>query len=128
MHLTGLDHVQLAMPLSGEATARQFYEDVLGLHEVEKPPILAARGGCWFENETLAIHLGVQTDFMPATKAHVALLVNDLEAFRTYLEQAGITTRPDDAVPGVARFYADDPFGNRIEFIQDGQGFSQKGS
>jgi hypothetical protein len=28
-------------------------------------------------------------------------------------------------VPDVRRCYAADPFGNRIEFIQDGDGFSQ---
>jgi hypothetical protein len=31
----------------------------------------------------------------------------------------------DNVLPDVHRFYAYDPFGNRIEFIQDGQGFSQ---
>jgi hypothetical protein len=29
-------------------------------------------------------------------------------------------------VPGVRRFYAADPFANRIEFIQNGDGFTQR--
>ncbi len=44
-----LDHVQLAMPPGGEDRATAFYEGVLGIPRVPKPPELAVRGGCWFE-------------------------------------------------------------------------------
>lgn len=44
--ITGLDHVQLAMPKGQEDIARHFYGNVLGLSEVPKPEPLAARGGC----------------------------------------------------------------------------------
>ncbi len=126
MKVTGLDHVQLAMPSGEEKAARWFYGRVLGLIEIAKPPELAPRGGCWFRGQGIDLHLGVQQDFVPALKAHPAFLVADLEAARQTLEKAGISVIPDEAVPGVRRFYANDPFGNRIEFIQDGDGFGQQ--
>ena len=122
--IVGLDHVQLAMPVGGEEEARRFYGSLLGLHEVPKPPGLASRGGCWFKGADTFVHLGVQEEFAPARKAHPAFLVAGLEALRQRFETAGIVTIPDDAVPSVRRFYALDPFGNRLEFIQYGKGFS----
>jgi catechol 2,3-dioxygenase-like lactoylglutathione lyase family enzyme len=124
--ILGLDHVQLAMPVGGEDKARGFYGALLGLREVPKPPGLASRGGCWFKGADTYVHLGAQEEFAPARKAHPAFLVADLEALRQRFERAGIVTIPDDAVPYVRRFYTVDPFGNRLEFIQYGNGFSQR--
>jgi len=118
LDIVGLDHVQLAMPPGGEEKARWFYAGVLGLTEVEKPESLQARGGCWFTGEGTQIHLGVQADFVPATKAHPALRVANLDEAVAALETAGVAAKPDTAVPHVRRFYAHDPFGNRLEFIQ----------
>ena len=115
--ITGLDHVQIAIPVGGEPAARAFYGSLLGLTEVEKPRPLAARGGCWFTGNGIVLHLGTDSDFRPARKAHVALLVNDLRALQRKLDAAGVTTRDDEVDIGVRRFYADDPFGNRLELI-----------
>jgi hypothetical protein len=68
MRIDRLEHVQLAMPAGGEAQARAFYSGVLGIPEIAKPPILANRGGCWFERSTLKIHLGVDAEFRPALR------------------------------------------------------------
>lgn len=116
--LLGIEHVQLAMPPGGEAAARHFYSGLLGLPEVPKPPLLAARGGCWFESDCVKLHLGVEADFRPAKKAHPALLVNDLDGLAAELAAAGATVVPDTDLPGVKRAYVADPFGNRIELIQ----------
>jgi catechol 2,3-dioxygenase-like lactoylglutathione lyase family enzyme len=117
--LPALHHVQLAMPAGAEATARAFYSGLLGLPELPKPPHLTARGGCWFGLADRELHLGVEPDFRPARKAHPALLVPDLDGLRARLTAAGVATR-DEADPpaGYRRFYADDPFGNRLEFLQ----------
>jgi catechol 2,3-dioxygenase-like lactoylglutathione lyase family enzyme len=123
MKVVRLDHVQLAMPVGREDEARAFYVGLLGLRELAKPEPLASRGGCWFEGSGTALHLGVETDFRPAKKAHPALCVDDLEAFRKALQQANAVVVPDDQPPGVRHFYTADPFGNRIELIQDGDGF-----
>jgi catechol 2,3-dioxygenase-like lactoylglutathione lyase family enzyme len=117
--ITGIDHVQLAMPSGAENTARSFYAGVLGFEEVEKPPALAGRGGCWFEQGGVALHLGVEESFAPARKAHPAFRVSDLDAAERLLKAAGAPIVPDASCPGVRRIYTADPFGNRIELIED---------
>jgi len=116
--LLAIDHVQLAMPPGGEAAARGFYGDVLGLPETPKPPHLAKRGGCWFESEALKIHLGVEADFRPARKAHPGLLVSELDGLKARLTQAGYALKADEPLEGYDRIYVDDPFGNRIELLE----------
>ena len=114
----GLDHVQVAIPAGGEAIARTFYGELLGLTELEKPAALAGRGGCWFTLGDRQLHLGVDPDFRPATKAHVAMVTGGLDALRTRLEAPEIATRDDAPIVGRERFFADDPFGNRLEFLR----------
>ncbi|HSS97452.1 MAG TPA: VOC family protein [Terriglobales bacterium] len=113
-----IDHVQLAMPKGEEDAARRFYSDLLGMTELSKPPILAKRGGCWFESGSVQIHLGVEAEFRAAKKAHPALRCSDYVALTARLQQAGIEMIPDDALPGTVRCYIHDCFGNRIELIE----------
>jgi len=112
-----LDHVQLAMPAGGEDDARAFYGGLLGLPEVPKPMPLAARGGCWFDRGTVQLHLGVETGFQPARKAHPAFLIADLDGLAATLAASRHRVDWDDELPPVRRLYTDDPFGNRIELI-----------
>jgi catechol 2,3-dioxygenase-like lactoylglutathione lyase family enzyme len=113
----GIDHVQLAMPRGGEEEARAFYAGVLGLREVAKPAALRDRGGCWFAAPGVALHLGVDANFVAAGKAHPALVVWDLRAAREALTSHGVAIVEDDADIGVARCYVSDPFGNRLELV-----------
>jgi catechol 2,3-dioxygenase-like lactoylglutathione lyase family enzyme len=115
VEIRGLDHVQLAMPAGGEADARAFYAGLLGFTEVPKPEHLAGRGGCWFEAGEAKVHLGVDHDFRPARKAHPALLVRGLGALAARLREAGVAT-----VEGEDGVYVDDPFGNRVELLEQG--------
>ena len=114
MLLDAIDHVQLAMPPGGEELATWFYSELLGVPRVPKPVELAIRGGCWFERGALRIHLGVQDDFVPATKAHPAFAVSDLDRLAASLEAAGVHPRREDGPEG-PQVYVDDPFGNRLE-------------
>lgn len=114
----GIDHVQLAMPSGEEAQVRAFYGDVLGLREVAKPEILAGRGGVWYEQGALKLHLGVEQDFQPARKAHPALLVHGLTALIERCRQAGYSVSSDVALAGYERFHVIDPFGNRLELME----------
>jgi len=118
MSVVGLDHVQLAMPEKGEEAARMFYGQLLGLTEVLKPPHLAVRGGCWFEQGPVKVHLGVEGDFAPARKAHVAFLVRDLPGLRRRLAEADVEAKDDQPLEGYDRTYVADPFGNRIELME----------
>ncbi|MDH6220533.1 glyoxalase [Streptomyces pseudovenezuelae] len=116
--LAAVDHVQLAAPPGSEELLRGYYVDVLGMTEMPKPPVLAARGGCWFRAGAVQLHLGIEADFRPARKAHPGLRVTDIEAYATRLETHGVAVTWDDDLPGQLRFYADDPVGNRLEFLE----------
>jgi catechol 2,3-dioxygenase-like lactoylglutathione lyase family enzyme len=122
MGLVAIDHVQLAMPAGREDEAAAFYDGVLGLPQQQKPPHLAVRGGCWFGEGRVRIHLGVEQDFRPARKAHPALLVEDLDDLMARLEAAGHEVREEGGLDGFRQRYVDDPFGNRIELLEPDPG------
>src|SRR5262245_41547073 len=106
------------MPPGREAEARRFYGEMLGLREIVKPPRLAARGGAWFENAHVKLHLGVEEDFRAARRAHPGLLVADLREFVIRMRDAGYDVVEDEPIEDTGRAYATDPFGNRLELIQ----------
>ena len=116
--ITAVDHVQLAMPPGGEDLAVRFYEGILGIPRIPKPPNLAGRGGCWFESRTVKVHLGVEVGFIAARKAHPGLLVDDLARLVGELERAGHRVVTDEPLEGYGRAYVDDPFGNRVELLE----------
>lgn len=122
-----LHHVQVSMPRGGEDEARRFYGDALGLREVQKPPSLAGRGGCWFrayDDEVIVaeVHLGVEDPFHPASKAHPGLVCESLgewEATAERIERGGyeLSWAERDTFEGYLRFHARDGFGNRVEVM-----------
>ncbi|ALG08906.1 glyoxalase [Kibdelosporangium phytohabitans] len=114
-----IHHVQVACPADSEDRLRAFYHGVLGWPELPKPPLLAARGGCWFQVPGGGeLHAGVEADFRPARKAHPAFVV-DLDVVVAALDRAGCeVVRADPAqIPGRRRLHTYDAVGNRIEFI-----------
>ena len=120
--VTGLHHVQVAAPPGCEPAARAFFGDLLGLEELEKPPLLAVRGGCWFSLGAGELHVGVEDPFRPAAKAHPALRVDSagaLEVLAASLGAAGVAVAwADEAeIPGQRRFHVSDPWGNRLELV-----------
>lgn len=124
-----LHHVQVSMPAGEEALARRFYRDALGLVEVEKPPSLVARGGCWFrsyagDGQTVQaeVHLGAEVPFTAAAKAHPAFLVStvsELEELATAVASAGfaVSWTERETLEGYERFHCRDGFGNRVEVL-----------
>ena|ERR1700722_10807390 len=118
MFITDLDHVQIAAPKGCEPAARHFFAQLLGLPEIPKPAPLQSRGGCWFQIGPRQLHIGVDSNFHPATKAHPAFAVNDIDAIFAHLTAAGVLCTWDDAIESTRRFYANDPWGNRLEFTQ----------
>ena len=121
-----LHHVQVACPPEGEAAARRFYSDALGLTEVDKPADLVARGGCWFRAYdgsgavTAELHVGVEDPFAPARKAHPAFVVDDLDAVAPRLRAGGFEVDHGQRTtfPGHLRLHAFDAHGNRVEVLQ----------
>lgn len=119
MKFLSIDHVQLAMPIGEEAEARAFFAHTLGFTEIPKPPELAKRGGVWFESGNVKLHIGVETDFHPARKAHPAFIVDDLDSLIKKVQSAGYkidTTQPP--LDGYKRVHIFDPFDNRIELME----------
>jgi catechol 2,3-dioxygenase-like lactoylglutathione lyase family enzyme len=113
-----VDHVQIAAPEGCERAAREFYGSILGLQEIKKPLVLPTRGGCWFQCDNQQVHIGVEPDFHPSKKAHPAFLVFSLDELRQTLLARGINVVEGEDLPERRRFYADDPWGNRIEFVE----------
>ena len=116
--LLGLHHIQLAMPEGEEEAALKFYGAILGLTQVAKPPELAPRGGLWFRDGALEVHLGIEEPFTPARKAHPAFLVRNLATLRELIETAGYRVTDDVALEGFHRCHVRDPFGNRLELVE----------
>ena len=116
--LLGLHHIQLAMPEGEEEAALKFYGAILGLTQVAKPPELAPRGGLWFRDGALEVHLGIEEPFTPARKAHPAFLVRNLATLRERIEIAGYRVTDDVALEGFHRCHVRDPFGNRLELVE----------
>lgn len=125
-----LHHVQVAMPAGAEDDARRFYRDALGMTEVEKPADLRARGGAWFRGYddrgavSAEIHVGVEDPFVPARKAHPALLLDDvteLEHAATRLARLGfeVDWSQRRTFPGHERLHSVDSHGNRVELLAE---------
>ncbi|HEV2499154.1 MAG TPA: VOC family protein [Terriglobia bacterium] len=113
-----IDHVQLAAPKGCEREARDFFGRLLELEEIEKPVPLRARGGCWFKAGARQLHIGVEEPFSPATKSHPAFAVLDIDAVFLVLQGAGVQCVWDTTIGDLRRFYANDPWGNRLEFTE----------
>ncbi|MGW1745914.1 VOC family protein [Streptomyces sp. NPDC002092] len=116
--ITAVDHVQLAAPSGSEDRLRAYYAGVLQMAEIPKPPVLAARGGCWFQAGSVQLHLGIEDNFRPAKKAHPGLRVTGIEHYAARLQGHGAQVEWDENLPGHRRFYSEDPVGNRLEFLE----------
>ena len=113
-----LDHLQITAPENCETAAREFYGALLGMRELPKPESLRGRGGCWFQCGPHQLHVGVEKEFRPAKKAHPAFAVHQLDDLRNALLTQGLSVTDDFSIPGVRRFHTQDPWGNRLEFLE----------
>jgi catechol 2,3-dioxygenase-like lactoylglutathione lyase family enzyme len=121
--IIGIHHVQITIPKGAEEAVKAFYCGVLQLPEIEKPDSLKGRGGFWLQVGDRQVHIGTEEGFdRLTTKAHIAYQVDDVAAWRARLIANGI--QPDDSIPipGYERFEFRDPFGNRVEMIQEVEG------
>jgi catechol 2,3-dioxygenase-like lactoylglutathione lyase family enzyme len=113
-----LQHVSTSIPPGAQETIRAFYGGVLGLEEKEVPQTLKHLNLVWF-----AVGEGeMELHFVPSTilaaegdPRHFCLVVEDLEAYRKRLTEAGHKIIEDLPIPNRPRFFCRDPLGNRIE-------------
>ena len=119
MRIERINHVQISIPPGTEDEVRRFYRDILGLTEVPKPESLRGRGGLWLVVGDQSIHFGTEeVSDRAASKRHVAFEVEDLDAARHELQQAGVKILEGIPIPDYDRFEFRDPFGNRVELMQ----------
>ena len=120
MTIIAIHHIQITIPKGAEGTARAFYCDVLGLAEIPKPESLQGRGGFWLEIGIQQIHIGTEDGVnRSASKAHIAYHVDDVTTWREKLGASGVEIGASVPISGYDRFECRDPFGNRMEFIQE---------
>lgn len=116
-----LDHADIIIPKGAEDTARHYYCEILGMHEIEKPEIPRKNGGLRMQLNGAQLHLGHEKKEgvdPRKTKAHLAFEVDDLQALEELLLKNGFHTKKQDQLPGMARMETEDPFEHRIEFLQ----------
>ena len=118
-----IQHVSVPMPPGGEARARQFYGEALGLEEVKPPIDLASLRLVWFriggEGDGDELHCFTETGPHPNTPAqHLCFEVDDLEATKQRLTEHGVAIVPTIDIHNRPRFFVNDPFGNSIEVVQ----------
>ncbi|MEH7225331.1 VOC family protein [Bacillus sp. JJ1566] len=116
--IKAIDHIQLAAPKGSENEARHFYATILGCQEIEKPETLRKNGGVWFAYGSVQIHIGIDDPYVPAKKAHPAFEIQNLEDLKQHLQNNNVDVIDDNNLPCANRFYAHDPFGNRLEFLE----------
>ncbi|WP_312094323.1 VOC family protein [Niallia sp.] len=119
MTIIGVHHVQITIPKGLEQQAKEFYCEVLGLTEIEKPVSLQGRGGFWLSLGNLDIHVGTEDGFdRNSTKAHLAYQVESMSNWKNKLSKLGVKIADSIPIEGFERFEFRDPFGNRVEIIE----------
>src|SRR5260370_22319652 len=120
-HMAGprLQHAWQPIPAGRQDAVRAFYGEVLGLEEKQPPRSLAHLHLVWFaagEGELELHFLPDPTGPDETDQRHICLVVEDLEAYRRRLTEAGVTILPAEPIPHRPRFFFWDPFGNRLGF------------
>ncbi|KAB7673091.1 VOC family protein [Bacillus sp. B1-b2] len=119
MKIIGVHHAQITIPKNTEEQAKNFYCNILGLCEIDKPATLEGRGGFWLKLANIEIHIGTEDGFNRlSTKAHIAYQVEDVCYWRNKLAKEGVEILDSVPISGFERFEFRDPFGNRVEMIQ----------
>jgi catechol 2,3-dioxygenase-like lactoylglutathione lyase family enzyme len=116
-----IHHVQIMIPAGREDEARGYYQGLLGFRPLERPAT-QPRPGLWFRAGTAELHLGLQAGGPAAeSRAHVAFTVPGAEFDRLREAILGADFEVREAAPGAGgrRFHTRDPFGNRLEFMED---------
>ncbi|GAC1625070.1 MAG: VOC family protein [Nevskia sp.] len=116
--ILGLDHLQISIPAGKLDEALSFYIDLLGFARIPKPASLDPRGA-WLVQGGVHVHLGEEAPFATDGCAHPAFRVADLDAILKPLIGRGLRHRDEVGPEGCRRVSVFDPFGNRIELMQE---------
>ena len=113
-----VQHVSVPMPPGGEADARRFYAETLGLVEKDPPSTIKHLNLVWFNASAdgQEIHIYTDNEFSPAKpRQHFCVQVDDLDGIRQRLTEGGYDIVEVPIITNRPRFNTNDPFGNSIE-------------
>jgi len=119
--IKSLHHVDIIIPKGSEEFAREFYCKLLGFLEIAKPDILNSNGGLWLQLDNCQLHLSIEKKegYNPRnTKAHIAYQVFDIQKLEKLLLKNKYIVKKQTQIPGMTRIESEDPFGDRIEFLE----------
>ncbi len=122
-----IDHVTIVA--SDLERSTQFYTDVLGMEQVERPAF--GFSGCWFQAGSTQVHLNLEGERagkagLPCERGtvlssgfHYAFEVDDCAAAVARMEELGvpIAEGPKPRPDGVRQFYVHDPDGHLLELF-----------
>jgi catechol 2,3-dioxygenase-like lactoylglutathione lyase family enzyme len=117
IEVLAVDHVQVTVSPDALAATKRFYAEILGLPPAPRPGDPAE--GAWYQIGPVQLHVALEDRSGPEanrSRRHVCYRVRDLAAAEERLRRAGVAIQPDRRpIPGVRRFFVEDPGGNRIE-------------
>jgi catechol 2,3-dioxygenase-like lactoylglutathione lyase family enzyme len=117
-HILGIDHVMVTV---GDLdSAREFYEGVLGLEEIECPVKDGLR--VWYKIGNQQLHVNLQEKYHKAGFCHFAIAIKS-DKYHEYANSVlttgyKISCESQKFADGIYRFYVDDPFSNTVEIYQ----------
>ena len=123
MQVLSIDHFNLCAERALLDRLRDFYIDIVGLHDGKRPPF--GRFGYWlYAGDQPVLHLSEArageecATFVNGTFNHVSFHCRDRAGYEARLQQASIEYRlaqvPDSAV---YQIFLSDPAGNGVELI-----------
>jgi catechol 2,3-dioxygenase-like lactoylglutathione lyase family enzyme len=116
-----LQHTSVPMPQGGQAAARAFYGQALGMKEITPPSSLDRPNLVWFQagQDGHEVHVFVEDPAGENSNAqHLCLQVDDIEAYRAQLKAHGIAIEETTPIVNRPRFFVRDPFNNLVELTQ----------
>lgn len=110
-----VQHVSIPRPPGSDAQTRAFYGELLRLEELPTPDSIKKYDVIWFRLGDTELHVFRCDEINEHLGRHFCIEVDDLDALRQRLAEAGYAPEDTDIIPNRPRFYCNDPFGNMIE-------------
>lgn len=117
LKLNGFDHV--ALTVSDVARSIRFYQEVLGLEQIERPAFPFP--GAWFGlGNGHALHLIGKDVAANDSSHHFAMRIDDLDQWLQHLQNQDVDVRgPNPRPDGIQQLFFKDPDNNVIELDYD---------
>ena len=121
--IVGVDHINLTIDEGADALerARAFYGGVLALEPLPRMTHEESPRGAWYSCGAQELHLSAESGASGSnnsSRRHAGFCVADLDALGSRIRAAGIEVKTGNPMPGRKRFFVRDPFGNRLEFME----------